>query len=152
MIHSLILPVIYAFFSSLPYALLFNIHGVNTLVAALAGAFGWLVYLVAGWWFPSPIIQSLFAGIAIAAFAEGMSRVRKCPVTGFLLTSFFPLVPGGGIYFTMKYCIDGNREMFYNKGLETLGIAGALAVGVLLVSSTVRLMTAIQHNRRTRKT
>ena len=148
MIQTLILPVIYAFFSSLPYAFLFNIHGFNSVVAGLGGAFGWLAYLVSGWWFPSPIIQSLFAGIAIAAFAEVMSRVRRCPVTGFMLTAFFPVVPGGGIYYTMKYCIDGNKEMFYNKFLETLGIAGALAVGVLVVASSVRLVSAYRSHKR----
>lgn len=147
MIQGLILPVIYAFFSSLPYAFLFNIHGFNAVVAGLGGAFGWLAYLVSGCWFDSSIIQSLFAGVAIAAFAEVMSRVRKCPATGFMLTAFFPVVPGGGIYYTMKYCIDGNKEMFYNKFLETLGIAGALAVGVLVVSSTVRLVATFRNER-----
>ena len=148
MMQELILPIIYAFFSSLAYAYLFNIHGFNTVVSALCGAFGWMAYLVSGYYFHSSVIQSLFAGLALAAFAEAASRVRKFPVTGFLLPAFFPVVPGGGIYYTMKYCIDGNKEMFYNKFLETLGIAGALAVGVLLVSSTMRMVSAIKNERK----
>jgi len=149
MIQELILPVIYAFFSSLAYAFLFNIHGWDTAISALCGAFGWLAYLVSGYYFDSSVIQSLFAGLAIAAFAEVMSRVRKCPVTGFLLPAFFPVVPGGGIYYTMKFYIDGNKEMFYNKFQETLGIAGALAVGVLLVFSVVRMITLYKNEKRT---
>ena len=151
MMEELLLPCVYAFVASLAFAFLYNVRGFGGLICALGGMVGWLVYLLAGYRFHNPILQSLLAGLAISAFSEIMSRVRKCPVTGYLLISLFPLVPGGGIYYTMKYCMDGQKEMFYNKGLETLGIAGALAVGVLLVSSAVRLVTAIQHDRRTRK-
>ena len=68
-----------------------------------------------------------------------MSRVRKCPVTGYLLVAFFPLVPGGGIYYTMEHAISGETQQFIETGLHTLGVAGSLAVGVLLVSSAVRM-------------
>lgn len=39
----------------------------------------------------------------------------------------------------MEYCIAGNTQMFLETGLHTLGIAGALALGILLVSSLNRL-------------
>lgn len=142
--QELILPVIYAFFASLAYAFLFNIHGINTVYAAVVGACGWLAYLLTGYCWNSTIIQSLVAGLTIAALSELMSRLRRCPSTGFLLVAFFPLVPGGGIYYTMKYCIEGDRSMFYTKLLETIGIAGALAVGVLMVSSTLRLISVFR--------
>ena len=52
------------------------------------------------------------------------------------------MVPGGGIYYTMKYCIEGNMDMFVSKLITTLGVAGAIAVGVSLVSSVVRIINA----------
>ena len=51
------------------------------------------------------------------------------------------MVPGGGIYYTMEYCIQGNMPMFIEKLVTTLGVAGAIAVGVSLVSSFVRIFT-----------
>ena len=42
----------------------------------------------------------------------------------------------------MEYCINGDTAMFLETGLHTFGIAGCLALGVLTVSSTVRLYTA----------
>ncbi|MBQ1216446.1 MAG: threonine/serine exporter family protein, partial [Clostridia bacterium] len=33
------------------------------------------------------------------------------------------MVPGGGIYYTMKYCIEGNMDMFVSKLITTLGVA-----------------------------
>ena len=68
-----------------------------------------------------------------------MARLRRKPATGYLLVALFPLVPGGGIYYTMEYCIAGNTDLFLETGLHTLGVAGVLALGVLLVSSVVRM-------------
>ena len=71
-------------------------------------------------------------------------------VTGYLLVALFPLVPGGGIYYTMEYCIAGNTQMFLETGLHTLGIAGALALGILLVSSLNRLFGMPRRNKNNR--
>ena len=42
----------------------------------------------------------------------------------------------------MEYCIQGDMDHFASKGLETLGMAGSLAIGVLLVSSVFRMFPA----------
>ncbi len=106
--------------------------------ASLGGALGWLVYLL---WNPlqNDILQFFLGTVALSVYSEVMARVHKTPVTGYLLVALLPMVPGGGIYYTMEYCIIGNTDMFLETGLHTLGIAGALAMGVLLVSSFVRL-------------
>ena len=49
-----------------------------------------------------------------------------------------PLVPGGGIYYAMGYCLEGDTEQFLSALLGTLGMAAALAVGVILASSLFR--------------
>lgn len=67
-----------------------------------------------------------------------MSRLRRCPVTGYQLVALLPLVPGGGIYYAMSYCLAGDTERFLTTLLDTLGMAAALAVGVILASSLFR--------------
>ena len=62
--------------------------------------------------------------------------------------SFFPLVPGAGIYNTMRYALQGDTGQFLQTGLHTLGIAGCLALGVLLVSSAVRMTATFCKHRR----
>lgn len=133
-----LLPVLFAFCASLGFAIIYNIHGFGILICALGGGLGWLVYLLAA---PlgDDITQTLLATIAIAIYSECMARVRRCPVTGYLLVGIFPLVPGGGVYYTMEYAINGETMLFLSTFLHTLGLAGALAVGVLLVSSFVRM-------------
>lgn len=77
--------------------------------------------------------------------------MRKCPATGYLLIAFIPLVPGAGIYNMMDAALRGDTQDFLTTGLHTLSIAGALAVGVLIVSSLVRMYNMLQRRRRTGK-
>ena len=129
-----ILPCFCAFWACVGFTLMFNIHGLGKLIAGLGGALGWLVYLLAG----STIFAVCLAAAAIGVFAEVMSRVRHCPVTGYVLVALLPLVPGGGIYYAMRHCVAGETEAFLNTLLHTLGMAAALAVGAMLASSVFR--------------
>ena len=54
----------------------------------VGGALGWLVYLLGG----KTIFAAFLAAAAIGVFAEVMSRVRRCPVTGYVLVALLPLV------------------------------------------------------------
>ena len=143
------LPCFYAFAACLGFCVLFNIRGMGALLCSLGGALAWMVYLLTG---PllggNDIMQSFWAAIFLSAYSEGMARLRKCPATGYLLAAFIPLVPGAGIYNMMEFALSGDTERFLSTGLHTLSIAGALAVGVLVVSSLVRMYTTFRHKRR----
>ncbi|MEG1896309.1 MAG: threonine/serine exporter family protein, partial [Oscillospiraceae bacterium] len=101
--------------------------------------------------FGSDIIQNLLAAFAVALFSELMARVFKTPATVFLIIGILPMVPGGGIYYTMEYCVSGNTAMFLEKGLHTFAIAGAIAVGVSLASSIVRIFSSAGYIKHTGK-
>lgn len=141
------LPCLCAFLACMGFILVFNIHGVGKLVCGVGGALGWLVYLLAGRLGCGDISATLLAGVAISAWSEGMARARKCPVTGYLLLAVFPLVPGGGIYYAMKYAVQGNNEAFAGALMRTLGLSGALALGILLVASMTRMWRNVKQGR-----
>ncbi len=136
-----VLPPLFAFIACVGFAIIYNIHGWGILICGFGGALGWLVYLLSAPLVQSDISQTLLAAIVIAAYSEGMARIRKCPVTGYLLVGIFPLVPGGRVYYTMEHAVNGETQAFLDSFLHTLGLAGAIAVGVLLVSSLVRMYT-----------
>jgi len=141
------LPVLYAFLGSGGFAILYNIHNLSgALICACGGALGWLTYLLSEPLLHSDIAQTLAAAIVISIYAEVMSRIRKCPVTSYQLLALFPLVPGAGIYYTMEYAVSGDIPAFLDSFLHTVGVAGALAVGVLIVSSTVRIWLGRHHH------
>ncbi len=113
-------------------------RGKTLAFASLGGAIGWLVYLLFGF-VREDLFQYFVATIATAVYSEILARVMKKPATEFQIVALLPLVPGGGIFYTMEYCVIGNNEKFMETGLHTLGIAGALATGILLVSSIFRI-------------
>ena len=137
-------PVLYAFVACIGFAVIYNIHGFGILICAFGGSLGWLVYLLTAPLLGDDILQTLAASVVIAIYAEVMARIRKCPVTGYLLVAIFPMVPGGGVYYTMEHAINGETQAFLASFLHTLGLAGAIAVGVLLVSSLVHMSTALR--------
>ena len=108
---------------------------------------GWLCYLLTAPLVGSEIIQAFLAALVISAWSEIMARLRRCPVTSYLLVALFPLVPGGGIYYTMEHAVSGEVDLFLSTLLHTLGLAGALAVGALLVASFVRLFQKRREHR-----
>lgn len=134
---------LYAFIACLGFSLVFNLRGWNMLFAAAGGALGWFVYLLTTG-LQNDLYQFFLAALALSAYAEGCARIQKAPVTVFQIVAILPLVPGGGIYRTMEYAINGNTAVFLETGLHTLAIAGALSIGVLLVSSVVRLSVRIR--------
>ena len=132
-----LVPCLSAFAACLGFCIIFNIRApgmVYLLVGPLTGY--------------SDLLQSFWAAVFLSAYSEGMARVRKCPVTGYLLVAFLPLVPGGGIYSTMEHALNGESSLFLSTGAHTLGVAGALAVGILMVSSLVRMYSALRRRRR----
>ena len=70
---------------------------------------------------------------------------RAADGTVFLITGIIPLVPGGGLYYTMDYLINGDFAMFTSKGIQTAAAAGAIAAGASMVTSLVRMLTWHKH-------
>lgn len=134
------------------FCLLYNVQGWGGMIlCCLGGALGWGVYLAAGLVTSSLYFRYLAAAIGIAVYAEVMARVRKYPITAYLVVSFFPLVPGSYIYYAMYYAIQGERQLFLEAGIQAIGLAAMLAMGTLLVSTTVRTFTTWNRERRAKR-
>lgn len=140
------LPVLYAFAACLGFGLLYNLRGKPLVWAAAGGALGWLVYLCTLLW-AQDYLAGFFSAAAVAFYAEVLARVQKRPVTVYLLVGILPMVPGAGMYYTMEYCIQGDTARFVAEGLHTFGMAGALAIGILTVDSTWRMIRMVQRRR-----
>jgi uncharacterized membrane protein YjjB (DUF3815 family) len=141
-VDSILVSGLMACLGCLGYCLIFNVHGLNMLIAALGGALGWLVFLL-GEGLPNDLVRYFLATLALSIYAQIMARVRKAPATVFLIIALLPLVPGSGIYHTMEFAIAGKTDQFIKTGLHTLAIAGSLSIGIILISSIARLASTI---------
>ena len=81
------------------------------------------------------VAASFFATVALAWFSRIFAFCRKTPVTVFLITGIFPLVPGAGIYYTGYHLFMSDNSQALLKGLETIKIAVAIALGIGIVLS-----------------
>ena len=142
------LECVYSFIGSICFGIIFNIQGRKLFYSGLGGALSQGAYIAIGLIIKDDITRYLFATIITAIYAEVLARVEKTPATVILVPSIIPLVPGGMLYYTMEYCILGEISKFISMLLETLGIAGALAMGILVVSSGNKLMKVAAGKRR----
>ena len=121
------------------FAIIFNIHGVGILICALGGTITWSVYCVVTYFGGNIYTAYFLAAVTAAVYSEIMARVRKYPAISYLVIAIFPLIPGAGIYYTTNYLVRGDNAAFVQKGLQTIGVAGVIAVGILMVSTIMRL-------------
>ncbi len=121
------------------FCILFNIRGRAVLLCVLGGLLSWLIYTPCVMLGCSDVTGFVIGSAAVATYAEVMARVRKCPASPYLVISLIPLIPGSGIFYTMDFAARGEIDNFLVKGLNTGALAGALAVGVLLVSTMFRM-------------
>ncbi|MBQ8358920.1 MAG: threonine/serine exporter family protein [Oscillospiraceae bacterium] len=121
------------------FSIIFNIHGWGICICALGGVLTWIIYCVSGYFGFDIYASYFFAAVIAAGYAEIMARVRKYPAISYLVVAIFPLIPGAGIYYATSYLMQGDQGGFVQKSLQTIGIAGVIAVGILMVSTLVRL-------------
>ncbi len=137
--YPFILQCIFAFLGCAGFIILFNIHGNGSLLCALGGGLTWAVYLIAQKLTGSDLTAYFWAALFSSLYSEIMARIRKYPAISYLVISIFPIIPGAGAYYTMRYAVQGEMELFANQGLFTAAIAGIMAVGILLGSTGFRM-------------
>lgn len=130
------------------FFILFNVHGWGSFLCAFGGVVTWMAYLLLRELGVGIYGMNFFASVIAAIYSEVMARSRKYPVTSYLVISSIPLLPGAGIYYTMSFGLEGNMQAALQKGLETAGIAGSIAVAILLVSTVFRLVTSQRGKRK----
>ena len=146
--HNLLVHCFAAFVGCIGFTILFNIHGWGSLLCVLAGVLAWLTYLLTLRMGSSDLTAYFFATLVAAAYSEAMARIRKFPAISYLVVGIFPLIPGAGVYYTMNHAVQGRMDQFASQGMHTAAIAGIMAVGILLVSTTVRIVTTLRRRKK----
>lgn len=131
--------VLAALIGCIGFAIQFNVHGPGILISAFGGGITWFAYCVTYNYTNDAVMSNLLAAVVASIYAEIMARVRKYPAISYLVVSLFPLLPGAAVYFATNSIVTGDMAGFASKATQTIAIAGALAIGILIVSTIVRL-------------
>lgn len=145
------LTCIYAFGGSLAFAIIMNIRKQKLFFAAFGGFIAQFSFQLGQLYFNGDVFNCFLATLAIALYSEILARLTASPTTIYLVVALIPLVPGGSVYYTMLYFLQGDTQAGIETGLYTLAIAGALSMGIIIVSSSAKLIHLIRQNRKNDK-
>ena len=137
-----------AFASTIAFAIIFHTPSREYFFCGITGGIGWLVYLFCTGMGLGVVTASFFATVALAWFSRIFAFRRKAPVTIFLITGIFPLVPGAGIYYTGYHLFMSDNFQALYKGLETVKIAVAIALGIGIVLSLPPVLFSFRRAKR----
>ena len=89
------------------------------------------------------VFATFIATMVVVLGSRIFAVVRKCPITVFLISGIFPLVPGFGVYSTAYYFVTNNLDEATEWGIYSLKIAFAIVLGIVFIVSIPRqLFTA----------
>ncbi len=143
--------VISAFFTSICFGIIFSLQEKKLFFAGISGAIGWFIYEVFKFLNFSGPSSYFLASVGITFTAEIIARKLKTPVTVSLIPGLIPLVPGGGIYYTLFYLLHKDMLKAAEKGLESILLSGALAFGILFVSTIFGVISRLKKLKKIKK-
>ena len=138
----MIIQVIASFFVTIFFSIMFNNATKQLLYSGLVGASGWLTYLILVEYNYTIVIAIFFATLVVSIIATLLSTIRRSPITVFQIPGIIPLVPGTGMYNTLYAVITNDYEAAIYNLFETLQIAGAIAVGMMLIYTVRSLISS----------
>ncbi|MEG0157447.1 MAG: threonine/serine exporter family protein, partial [Anaerovoracaceae bacterium] len=133
----LLVVFILGFVPTFGFALLFHVPKENLLPAALIGGIGWLAYQTFALCGSQTVLACFWGACVVGMLSEFGARTLKQASTVFAIPGIIPLVPGAGTYYTMLKVITGDYAAAASTGTQTLFMAGAIALGLLVTGSIV---------------
>ena len=132
--------VIVSFVSCLGFGILFNVQKRTLLLAAVNGSIGWTILLVLDIPQVSYIFANLLSAMVVGLLAEVFAIIQKTPATSFIVIGVIPLVPGFRVYRSMLFFVRGELDKGLADGVHSCFMAVAIAVGIILATSIVRMV------------
>lgn len=126
-----IIQFIVALFATLSFAVIFSAPKNELFYCGFTGALGWIIYYIMVQFDMGVVFPSLIATLCLTIMARIFAAARSMPVTVYLLSGIFPLVPGAGIFYTAYYLFTNDRALSSSKGIETFEVAGAVVLGII---------------------
>lgn len=123
-----------AFVGTIGFAVLFGSPSGEYLWCGIAGTFAWGVYLALNRYAGFSVFEStMLSSFCTAILARRLAVARRCPNTVYLLTGLFPLIPGGGIFWTTYYLCTQQFHLARTSGITAITVAFAIVLGIVVV-------------------
>ncbi|NLN14990.1 MAG: threonine/serine exporter [Tissierellia bacterium] len=124
--------LILGFFAAVGFAVYFSAPLESIFASGVAGGLAWLVYYVILKMTGNKIIGTFLGAFLAGILGEFLAIKLKKPATVFIIPGIIALVPGAGMYYTMFYLVQREYLQAAIIGSETLFMASAIAIGVIV--------------------
>lgn len=139
----MIWPFLFAFSSTVGFCILFHVPKKHIISASFVGACGWVAYTYFVSSGSKNVLACFVGSCVVAVLSDLFSRAFKDAATIFIIPGILPLVPGANMYYTMLAILEGDVQKTASVGTETMLMAGAIAVALLVVASIIKLLAVI---------
>ena len=139
-----LIQILMAFLGTIGVAIFFNIRKTKLLLVGTGGAVIWTVFLVVKYATGQEMIALFAASVLASVFAEILARIVKSPATVLLVPMVIALIPGGNLYYTMFYVVQGHSILFQAYLKLVLQEAASIALGIMIVMSAMQVIQKSQ--------
>ena len=123
--------IIAAALGTFAFAILFGVPKKYYPYCAMIGGFSWITYIL---FKDFGIVMASLAATVVVVLLSRITAIReRCPVTIFLISGIFPLVPGSYVYWTAYYLVTDQVKLAAETGYTAVKIAAAIVLGIVFV-------------------
>ena len=137
---------------SVGFAIIYRVAGKYLPLAAIGGLLTFAVYYTVEFFGMGVFIAAMLSSAFAALFSEVFAKIKRAPVSIFLLPCSIPIVPGSALYYTMANFIAKDFTAAWNYLGIALGVALGIACGIIVVPVAWQLsLGAIAYIKKKRK-
>ena len=132
--------LITALLGTLGFAVLFRVRAKHLAYAGACGVLTWVLYYTVAFFGGTLFLAAFLSSAAATVFAELCARWRRAPAPVFLVPGTIPIVPGGDLYYTMRYLLIGDFGLFADYLMRALLVGIGIGGGIVAISVAVSLL------------
>lgn len=133
-----------SFIGTVAFSHLFNVPRKHYFYCGLVGAVGYLCFCLLNLRVASAF-ATFVATMVVVLCSRILTVLRKCPITIYLISGIFPLVPGASVYNTAYYFVVNNLEEATAWGILSLKTAFSIVLGIVFIVSIPRQVFTSQY-------
>ena len=134
-----------AIFATLGFAVIFRVPVRHIPACVIVGGLGWITYLVSDYNMDSPVMGCFFGACMVGLCSMIASRIFREAMTIFIIPGILCLVPGAKIFYTMEALLRNDIQEMAQVGVQTMMMAGAIALGLLVIGAIIKVFWALVH-------
>lgn len=132
---SLFFQALAAFIGTIGFSVLFGVPSKCYLQTGICATIGWMLYLVLLRYTPlGATVSTAFATMLVVLVSRFFASRFRTPAVIFLITGIFPMVPGGGLFWTSYYLASNQLHPALDAGFMAFKVTVAIVFGIVLMS------------------